>query len=102
MASAAVSSTGWRSLSCLALCLQLPHGTGKKVRVAVFAQGAQAEEARRAGATIVGAEDLVEQIANGFLDFDKTVATPDMMRHVARVARVRPGLNAGPPGSFLT
>lgn len=58
----------------------LPHGTGKKVRVAVFAQGEKAVEATEAGADIVGAEELAAKIKDGFLDFDVVVATPDMMR----------------------
>jgi large subunit ribosomal protein L1 len=67
---------------------QLPHGRGKTCRVAVFAQGTQAEEARTAGADIVGAEDLVELIQKGEINFDKCVATPDMMALVGRVAKV--------------
>ncbi|ETV67949.1 ribosomal protein L1 [Aphanomyces astaci] len=66
----------------------LPHGTGKVVRVAVFAKGDKADEARAAGATIVGAEDLLADIQAGKLDFDRCVATPDMMALVGRVARV--------------
>jgi large subunit ribosomal protein L1 len=68
--------------------VQLPHGTGKTVRVAVFARGAKADEAREAGADIVGAEDLVEAIQKGELNFDKAVASPDMMALVGRVARL--------------
>jgi large subunit ribosomal protein L1 len=66
----------------------LPHGTGKTVRVAVFAKDAKAKEAQDAGADIVGADDLVESILAGKIDFDRCVATPDMMAMVGRVAKV--------------
>lgn len=68
--------------------ISLPNGTGKTVRVAVFARGPRAEEALAAGADLVGAEDLVEKVQNGFLDFDRVVATPDMMAQVGRLGRV--------------
>ena len=68
--------------------VNLPNGTGRSVRVAVFAKDAKAEEAKAAGADIVGAEDLVEKITNGEMDFDKVIATPDMMPMVGRVARI--------------
>eukprot|EP00611_Tribonema_gayanum_P026988 TRINITY_DN654_c1_g1_i1.p1 TRINITY_DN654_c1_g1~~TRINITY_DN654_c1_g1_i1.p1 ORF type:complete len:308 (-),score=18.30 TRINITY_DN654_c1_g1_i1:503-1426(-) len=66
----------------------LPHGTGKEVRVAVFARGAEAEAALAAGASRVGAEDLMEDIMAGKIDFERLIATPDMMPLVGRVARV--------------
>jgi large subunit ribosomal protein L1 len=68
--------------------VQLPHGTGKAVRIAVFAKDAKAQEAKDAGADIVGAEDLAEQIQNGQMDFDRVIATPDMMAVVGRLGKV--------------
>jgi large subunit ribosomal protein L1 len=67
---------------------QLPNGTGRTVRVAVFARGAKADEARAAGADIVGAEDLVEIVQGGTIDFDRCIATPDMMPLVGRLGKV--------------
>ena len=66
----------------------LPHGNGKTVRVAVFAQGEKADEAKAAGADIVGAETLIESILAGKIEFDRCIATPDMMGMAGRVARV--------------
>jgi large subunit ribosomal protein L1 len=66
----------------------LPNGTGKTVRVAVFARGAKADEARAAGADIVGAEDLMETIQQGKIDFDRCIATPDLMPLVGRLGKI--------------
>ncbi|WP_017610206.1 50S ribosomal protein L1 [Nocardiopsis xinjiangensis] len=68
--------------------VNLPHGTGKTARVLVFATGERAEQARAAGADYVGDDDLVQEIQNGFLDFDAVVATPDLMGKVGRLGRV--------------
>jgi len=68
--------------------VSLPAGTGKDVRVAVFAAGDAAEAAREAGADVVGAEDLVEQVQKGVIDFDRCIATPDMMPLVGRLGKV--------------
>ncbi|MBL7496101.1 50S ribosomal protein L1 [Frankia sp. CNm7] len=68
--------------------VNLPHGTGKSPRVAVFAAGEKAAEAEAAGADIVGSDDLVARIQEGFLDFDAAVATPDQMAKVGRIARI--------------
>ena len=67
--------------------VSLPHGTGKSVRVAVFAAGDQAREAEAAGADVVGADDLVARIEKGFLDFDVAIATPDQMPNVGKLGR---------------
>jgi len=66
----------------------LPHGTGKKVKVLVFAQGEKEKEAREAGTDFVGGEELVEKILQGWLDFDKAIATPDMMKVVSKLGKV--------------
>ena len=68
--------------------VNLPSGTGKDVRVAVFAKDAKAEEAKEAGADFVGAEDLMEKIQGGFMDFDRVIASPDMMAVVGRLGKV--------------
>jgi large subunit ribosomal protein L1 len=68
--------------------VNLPHGTGKTARVAVFASGERADQAEAAGADFVGADDLIERVQGGFLDFDAAVATPDLMGKVGRLGRV--------------
>jgi len=66
----------------------LPHGIGKTVRVAVFAKGEKEREAREAGADVVGAEDLVQRVQEGWMEFDTTIATPDLMGQVGRLGKV--------------
>ncbi|MEM9170660.1 MAG: 50S ribosomal protein L1 [Pseudomonadota bacterium] len=68
--------------------VNLPNGTGKALRVAVFAKDKKAEEAKEAGADIVGADDLMEKVQGGFMDFDRVIATPDMMAVVGRLGKV--------------
>src|SRR6478609_8257144 len=75
--------------------IALPHGLGKDVKIAVFAQGEKAREAEEAGADVVGAEDLAERIQEGFTDFDVAIATPDLMPVVGRLGRV-----LGPQGKM--
>ena len=75
--------------------VSLPKGSGKKVRIAVFAEGAKADEAREAGADLVGGADLAEKIEGGFTDFDMTIAAPDMMKFVGKLGRV-----LGPQGKM--
>jgi large subunit ribosomal protein L1 len=82
----------------------LPHGTGKVVRILVFAQGDKAREAEEAGADFVGAQDLVKQINEGWLGFDVAIATPDMMQQVGRLGKIlgRRGLMPNPKAGTVT
>jgi large subunit ribosomal protein L1 len=66
----------------------LPHGTGKKVRIAVFCKGEQVQKAEAAGADYAGGNELIDRVANGFMDFDSVVATPDMMRDLSRLGKL--------------
>ncbi len=75
--------------------VSLPSGTGKSIRIAVFAEGEKAEEAKAAGADLVGGKDLAERIEKGFTEFDMTIAAPDMMKHVGKLGRV-----LGPQGKM--
>lgn len=68
--------------------IALPHGTGRTIRVAVFAKGDKVREAEEAGADVVGGDDLADKVLNGFLDFDAAIATPDMMRVVGKLGKV--------------
>ena len=81
--------------------VNLPNGTGKTVRVAVFARDAKADEARKAGADIVGAEDLVEIVQSGKIDFDRVIATPDMMPLVGRLGTILGPRNLMPKAGIL-
>ena len=82
----------------------LPHGTGKTKKVAVFCKGEQEKVARDSGADIIGADDLIEKVSKGFLDFDCVIATPDIMRDLARLGRVLGprGLMPSPKTGTLT
>ncbi len=82
----------------------LPHGTGKEVRVLVFAKGEKAVEAEKAGADLVGDDEIVAKIQDGFLDFDKTIATPDMMAKVGRLGKIlgRRGMMPNPKLGTVT
>ena len=84
--------------------MSLPHGLGRTVRVLVFAKGEQETEARQAGADFIGAEDMVEKIKSGWLDFDRVIATPDMMPVLARVAKILgpKGLMPSPKSGTVT
>ena len=82
--------------------VNLPNGTGKTVRVAVFARGAKAEEATKAGADIVGAEDLMEVVQSGKIEFDRCIATPDMMPIVGRLGKVLGPSNLMPKPKVCT
>jgi large subunit ribosomal protein L1 len=82
----------------------LPHGTGKKVRVAVFCKGEHEKQAKEAGADIIGGEDLIDKVAKGFIDFDRAIATPEMMKDLSKLGKVLgpKGLMPSPKAGTVT
>lgn len=82
----------------------LPHGTGKKVRVAVFCKGEHEKQAKESGADFVGADDLIDKVAKGFLDFDRAIATPEMMKDLSKLGKVLgpKGLMPSPKAGTVT
>ena len=95
---------GYKSMQNVRGVLQLPHGTGKKVRILVFAKGEKAEEAKAAGADFVGDADLIEKVSGGWTDFEFVVATPDLMKDVGKLGPIlgRKGLMPKPKAGTVT